>query len=533
MGSSSDGKVRCEHCNKAYAWQEKYAGKKVRCKCGQVMRFPAQNPAANGVELELNLDSGIDLNLGSSAQSKPANQSLKTPDGKLNVPPPANMGGPSCPSCKSTVRPGAVICVNCGFHLKEGSKINTAVGVQMTGGGRVYDEVADGIFGRFKRSWTYAKISYGMIWDFKQLLIFPICSGIAALLVLVSFAIPVLVMGFAQAKSDLQARQPQAMVQPADTATTPDEQAPPQEAVATRQLTDEEQKAFTEMRKGFIDQGMSEAEADKSVADAKAFMLKVEQALTGKQNGSGHSIDSGESAGIGWLLMWGLLGFSFYFCNYFVIVFFNTALVACAMKIMAGEVPTVGYGLKVAMKRLPQIMAWAFVSAIVGMILNAIENSHEKVGQIIAWILGAGWMILTFFVVPVIAVEGVGPFKAIKTSVSTLKEAWGDSIRGNFSMGLMTFIVTLPVYLLMAGGLWFTVEVMQSTVAFACLLLVCLTVLALIAVASSAADTVFKAILYSFASGKALPAGFDTDVVASAFAQPRRRGLLGLLTPGT
>ena len=133
-----------------------------------------------------------------------SNAALGTPDGNINVPPPANLGGPTCPSCKNSVRSGAVICINCGFNLKEGSKVNTAVGVQMSGGGMVYDLPADGFFGQIKRSWTFAKISYGIIWDFKQLLIFPVCSGIAAFLILLSFATPFALSALGEAKVSQQ-----------------------------------------------------------------------------------------------------------------------------------------------------------------------------------------------------------------------------------------------------------------------------------------------------------------------------------------
>lgn len=36
--------ITCENCGKNYPWQEKYASKKVRCKCGHVMSMPAGNP---------------------------------------------------------------------------------------------------------------------------------------------------------------------------------------------------------------------------------------------------------------------------------------------------------------------------------------------------------------------------------------------------------------------------------------------------------------------------------------------------------
>src|ERR1700730_8681457 len=76
--------------------------------------------------------------------------------------------------------------------------------------------------------------------------------------------------------------------------------------------------------------------------------------------------------------------FAFYFCNYFVIVFFNAALVSCALLGFNGETPTVADGLKAAASRLPQIFAWALVSATVGMLLKMIENANEKVGSFIS-----------------------------------------------------------------------------------------------------------------------------------------------------
>ncbi|MFG0248242.1 MAG: hypothetical protein ACF8OB_05090, partial [Phycisphaeraceae bacterium JB051] len=352
MSSSADGKVRCEHCQRAYAWQEKYAGKKVRCKCGQALRFPATDPADQGMELELNLDSGIDLNMGASSSSPTSHggDALATPDGQLNVPPPANLGGPTCPSCKTSVRPGAVICVSCGYNLKEGSKLNTSVGVQMSGGGQVYDDYADGIFGRFKRRWTFAKISYGMIWDFKQLLIFPICSAIAALFILISFVVPITAFAVSQTRSNFQNIQQQAQVQSteittpsdqtADVATSPalagaddqtqsvSENGSDVQASPPRELTEEEKANFAQMRKELIAEGMSEQEADKLVAQNKQLMFALEDAFGVDENGE---VTSDQHILYGMdnthKVIWGLILFAFYFCNYFAIAFFNTGLI--------------------------------------------------------------------------------------------------------------------------------------------------------------------------------------------------------------
>jgi p-aminobenzoyl-glutamate transporter AbgT len=113
--------------------------------------------------------------------------------------------------------------------------------------------------------------------------------------------------------------------------------------------------------------------------------------------------------------------FCFYFANYFVITFFNAGIVACAVSRMAGGEPTVGGGFREAFKRVHLIAAWALLAATVGIILRIIEERSEKVGQIVAAVLGSAWSIMTFLVVPVLVVEDKGPIDAFKTSASLLK----------------------------------------------------------------------------------------------------------------
>ena len=54
-----------------------------------------------------------------------------------------------------------------------------------------------------------------------------------------------------------------------------------------------------------------------------------------------------------------VLTFLFYLATNFVIIFFNTALIACVMMRFRGVRPTIGAGLGVAMGRLPQIVKLA------------------------------------------------------------------------------------------------------------------------------------------------------------------------------
>lgn len=287
------------------------------------------------------------------------------------------------------------------------------------------------MFATLSRSWEFAKISYGILWACKSLIVFPIMSGAAALVVLASFAAPL-------------------------------------------------------WGTGTIDQWMA------------AFD------------------DGGRPSPAMQAAMWATL-FAFYFCSYFVIIFFNSALTACAMKFIAGETPSVSGGLSMASKRLPQIFAWALVSAIVGVLLRAIESANEKVGAIVAMLLGSAWTALTFFVVPVVVIEGDGPVGAFKKSAGVLKGTWGTALVGQFSLGFIGLLLALPVVLVCVGlGAWAVST--DSMAAIIPVAVVGAALLAVVAAANSAADVIFKAVLYNYATGKSVPQGIDTTSLSHAFA---------------
>ncbi len=145
--------------------------------------------------------------------------------------------------------------------------------------------------------------------------------------------------------------------------------------------------------------------------------------------------------------------FSFYFVSYAVITFFNAALISAAIERFGGGKPTIGSGLAAAASRMPQILAWALVSATVGMILKVIEDRGKGVGKFVAGLLGAAWSIATYFVVPVLVVEKVGPIEAVKRSGSIIKKTWGEGLTGNLGISVVFFLLFLLAALpAIAGG---------------------------------------------------------------------------------
>jgi hypothetical protein len=206
--------------------------------------------------------------------------------------------------------------------------------------------------------------------------------------------------------------------------------------------------------------------------------------------------------------------FAFYFCSYFVIIFFNSALVACAVIRFNGGTPTVSDGFQAAAARLPQIAAWSLVSATVGFVLKMIESRSERVGEIVSGLLGLAWGIATFFVVPVIVVEKAGPFEAMQRSMAILKRAWGEAFVGNQGIGVFVFVLAVLAFI--PAGLGFATG---SGIAIAIGIAITAILEIALAIISAALHTILLGALYVYAAEGRVPQAFDGGVLRSAFAR--------------
>ena len=147
-----------------------------------------------------------------------------------------------------------------------------------------------------------------------------------------------------------------------------------------------------------------------------------------------------------------LILFGYYLVNYTVIVFFNTALVHCTHLYFNGEEPTIRKGLQFALSRMWAILSWSIFAATVGTLLRVLQDSLGRIGKIITSLIGIVWSIATFFVVPVIAYENLGPLAAFKRSSELVREKWGEGLGATFSFGLIQLVafllLAIPSFLL-------------------------------------------------------------------------------------
>ena len=273
------------------------------------------------------------------------------------------------------------------------------------------------MFDKFSRSWTLVKASAAVLRSDKELLVFPLLSGLAAMLVVATFIIPV-------------------------------------------------------------------------------FALKI--------------FESGMGVG------GAILGFLFYLCQYFVIFFFNAALVGAAIIRLEGGDPTLADGFNAAKSRLGPILGYAAIAATVGMLLQALKNRQSNfLVRLIGSGLGVAWTLSTFLVVPVLVQQNIGPIDAIKESVKLLKRTWGENAIGNVGLGLAFGLMMFGV---VAIGMLLAFLAASASGALAVTIIV-ITVLAAVSlgVVQSALSAIYSAALYRFATVGEAPQGFEALGLQTAF----------------
>jgi hypothetical protein len=282
-------------------------------------------------------------------------------------------------------------------------------------------------FGNISQTWELMGQSWDVLKQDKELLIFPLVSGICCLLVIASFAIPSI------------------------------------------------------MTESWMPPAAEEGEQTVTTGEQIAYYAKL---------------------------------FMFYFCNYFVIIFFNSAVAGCAAMRMRGQDPTIGDGFSIAFSRIHAIFGWALVSATVGLILRIIEDKNEKIGAFIASLLGTAWTLVSFLVLPILVIENVGPFAALKKSTALFKRTWGAQIGANFSFGLIFFLLMLPAIGIVALGF-----LSQSGIVIGICIAIAVIYCIVLSLIQSTLGVIFQTALYTFADTGSAPAGFDAAALQHSVRQ--------------
>jgi hypothetical protein len=216
----------------------------------------------------------------------------------------------------------------------------------------------------------------------------------------------------------------------------------------------------------------------------------------------------------------GVLAFLFYLSQYFVIFFFNSALVGAAMIRLDGGDPTVQDGMRIAWSRVGRILGYAAIAATVGLILRIIEERAGFIGRWIAGLLGVAFTVATFLTVPILVSRDFGPVDAVKESATLLKDTWGENVIGNAGMGLVFSLLYICVIVI---GTVFVFAVAQTGSAALILFVTGILVCAVVGLmlVHTALQGVYSAVLYRYATDGNVGAEFSGTLLSDAFSPKR------------
>jgi hypothetical protein len=200
-------------------------------------------------------------------------------------------------------------------------------------------------------------------------------------------------------------------------------------------------------------------------------------------------------------------------------VFFNVALASAASAAFDGERLSAREALSMAWVKRRRIALWALISVLVGTLINEIANRIPGGGRIVAWLAGAAWGLATIFVVPILAMEGIGPVDAFRRSASLVKQRWGEGITGRVAIGAWSVIAAVPLAIVLGIGSALLKTHPETGVALIALSLAGL--FALFAVVA-ATQQVFTVALYRFAIDAPI-GGFSSSDLEYPFVADRAR----------
>ena len=216
------------------------------------------------------------------------------------------------------------------------------------------------------------------------------------------------------------------------------------------------------------------------------------------------------------------IGYVFIVVGYIVLAFvatyFLAALVHGANERLEGRDASLSGSLGAANGKLHRILPWAIVQGTVSVIISAIEERAGFVGQIIVRLIGAAWTIVTFLTVPVIMMEDLGPWNALKRSGTLLKQTWGENLVAQAGFGLFAMVASIPGIALIAIGV--ATDEVAALIGLGAIGIIWILV---VSVVISAMSGIYRIALYRFAVDGKAPGAFADSNLGGAFGHRTSR----------
>jgi hypothetical protein len=207
--------------------------------------------------------------------------------------------------------------------------------------------------------------------------------------------------------------------------------------------------------------------------------------------------------------------FAWYYLHYFIIIFFNSALVGCANIRLSGGNPNVRDGLRIAVRHWKRIASWTLLASTIGLILDSLRGRGSRmITKLLLAGAGLAWNLVTYLIVPVIVLEDRTAYGSMERSAELFKKRWGEGVAGSFGFGVLNLLLLVPGLLL--AWLLFTLDRALAVITV-------IWYIVILAAISSAVKGIFTVVLYRYASSGDLPYGFSDRLIDSALGQKVER----------
>ena len=95
------------------------------------------------------------------------------------------------------------------------------------------------------------------------------------------------------------------------------------------------------------------------------------------------------------------------------------------------------------------IAIWSAIATLSGLARSFVQL---MLCRIVIGIVGMAWAVVTFLVLPILVFENVGVGDAIKRSAAMLRRTWCENLIVNMGIGLISFLLVIPAFVLLAAG---------------------------------------------------------------------------------
>jgi hypothetical protein len=199
----------------------------------------------------------------------------------------------------------------------------------------------------------------------------------------------------------------------------------------------------------------------------------------------------------------------------FVSLYCNTSLIVCAHQRLQGKVMTLSQALHATKKHMKKLLQWAFTAMLIHMLIRHLERVRF-IGPLLALGASVAWALVTYFVLPIMIFQNIGPIDAIKSARTKFTRSWRRVISVNGIIILFSVLLCAGLYLIARVAPQATSSLFAVGIGIAAL-----TFLFIITF-GAALQGVVKAAMYLSVFEDVTPTCFSDDVLQNAVVRRNR-----------